>query len=592
MISLFNRFRSLLFSPNSRVELWLRTIYHKVNATRLLFRLHHTAAIRSYQKWRTIQNKKALPHSSKFDNHPKITFVLGFHAGDLKKVVSTLNSLSDIKGDNWEVLLITPEPDFDTKLPDNLIKDPHIIITNQNQKKYLHSISGKYLVFCQPGDRFFKSLLTNLYEEIENGHSADLFYYDCEYQEDLSKDPYPLFKPSKYSPSMLLSINYLSRAFISLEAAQEVLSAIDTQKTLVSQEYELIFRLSELGKTFRHIPYVLVSQENLPKPESREMRETVTAHLSRLGLENIDYLETASGPRFTWSHKNPETAIIIPSKNNRPLLEPLIDSIFKHTHNMDFSIHIVDNGSDDPSTLNYYKTISKNPTISIINYDEPFSYSEAINLGVSKSTSDLVLLLNDDMQIIDDSWLSELAQWAIRPEIGVVGAKLLRANHTIQHAGIIIGLNGFAGHIYLNAPEHYQGLFGSMDWYRNYLAVTGACQMMRREVFNKAGGYDEGYRLAFGDIDFCLRVNKLGFRNIFTPFTRLYHYEGKTRGYQTPKEDVLKGLEDMKSYLETGDPNFSPNLTYTRIPKCALKKQSQKSRAEQIEKRKQFYLRK
>ena len=582
MISLFNRFRLFLFSPNSRAELWLRTIYHKLNATRLLFRLHHIAALRSYKKWRSIQNKKANTHLSELTKQPKITFILGFPAGDAQKVISTLKSLRDLKGDNWEVLLIAPDPGYITNLPDDLIIDSHIKIIPQNQQTDLHSISGKYLVFCQAGDRFFKSLLLHLYEEIENDGSADLYYFDCEFRKDQSKVPYPLFKPSEYSPSMLLSVNYLTRAFINLEAAQDVLSAIDTQKPLLSQEYDLILRLCELGKTFHHIPNVLVSQENLPKPESLEMRDNVSAHLSRLGLENIDYIETASGPRFTWSTKNPKTAIIIPSKNNRNLLEPLIDSIFEHTHTMDFSINIVDNGSDDVSTLSYYKTISKDPTISIINYDEPFNYSKAINLGVSKSTSDLVLLLNDDMQIIDDTWLQELAQWSIRPEIGVVGAKLLRANHTIQHAGIIIGLNGFAGHIYINAPEHYQGLFGSTDWYRDYLAVTGACQMMRREVFNKVGCYDEGYRLAFGDIDFCLRVNQLGYRNIYTPFTSIYHFEGKTRGYQTPTEDVLKGLEDMKAYLETGDPNFSPNLTYTRIPKCAPNKQSQKSLIEQI----------
>jgi len=592
MISLFNRFRSFLFSPNSRVELWLRTIYHKLNATRLLFRLHHIAALRSYQKWRSTQIKKAIPLLSEFENQPKVTFILGFPADDTEKVISTLKSLRDLKGNNWEVLLITRETGFNMKLPDDFSKDPHIKIISKNQRKCLHSISGEYLVFCQPGDRFYRSLLVHFYKKLTKGNSADIYYFDCEYQKDQSKDPYPLFKPSKYSPSMLLSINYLSRSFINLKAAQEVLSEIDTQKSLVSQEYDLIFRLCEMEKSFRHIPYVLISQEDLPKPDNLETQEMVTAHLSRLGLEDIELSETISGPQFTWSPHNPETAIIIPTKNNRPLLETLVDSIFEHTHNIDFSIHIVDNGSDDASTLNYYKTISQNPIISIIDYNKPFNYSEAINLGVSNSSSDLVLLLNDDMQIITDSWLRELAQWAIRPEIGVVGAKLLRANQTIQHAGIIIGLNGFAGHIYLNAPDHYQGMFGSTDWYRDYLAVTGACQMMRREVFIDAGGYDEGYRLAFGDIDFCLRVNQLGYRNVYTPFTSIYHYEGKTRGYLTPTEDVLKGLEDMKTYLETGDPNFSPNLTYTRIPKCAQKKQSQQTRAEQIEIRKQFYLRK
>lgn len=517
---------------------------------------------------------------------------MGFPVRDADKVISTLNSLRNLKGDNWEVMLITSEPGLNRKLPDDLSNDSHIKIISQKQQNYLNLLSGNYIVFCQPGDRFFKSLLFRLYEKINKDISADLFYFDCEFQKNPSKAPYPLFKPSKYSSSLLLSVNYLSRAFINLKSAQEVLAAIDTQKSLISQEYDLILRLCELDKAFHHIPYVLVSQEILPKPESLEMRKMVAAHLTRLGLDNIDVSETSSGPRFTWSSKNADIAIIIPSKNNRRLLEPLIDSIFEHTYNTKISIHIVDNGSDEHSTLNYYKKISQNPTISILYYNERFNYSKAINLGVSKSSSDLVLLLNDDMQITNDAWLSELAQWAVRPEIGVVGAKLLRGNHTIQHAGIIIGLNGFAGHIYLNAPDHYHGLFGSTDWYRNYLAVTGACQMMRRDVFNEVGGYDEGYKLAFGDIDFCLRVNQLGYKNVYTPFAKLYHFEGKTRGYITPTQDVIKGLEDMQDHLKSGDPYFSPNLSYTRIPKCVLEEQSQTSRAEQIEIRKQFYLKK
>ena len=218
----------------------------------------------------------------------------------------------------------------------------------------------------------------------------------------------------------------------------------------------------------------------------------------------------------------------------------------------------------------YYRSIASDPEIQILPYKNPFNYSEAINLGVSQSESDLVLLLNDDMMPVDADWLPEMIQWAQRDEIGVVGTKLLRANHTIQHAGIIMGLVGFVGHIYLNAPEDYFGLWGSADWTRDILAVTGACQMMRRKLFEEVGGYDEGFQLAFGDIDFCLRVHRRGYRNIYTPFAQLYHYEGHSRGYVTPVEDILKGYQEFSPYLTQDDPFYNPNLTYSRIPKCAL----------------------
>jgi hypothetical protein len=146
-----------------------------------------------------------------------------------------------------------------------------------------------------------------------------------------------------------------------------------------------------------------------------------------------------------------------------------------------------------------------------------------------------------------------------------------------------------AGHIYLNAPEHYQGLFGSVDWYRDYQALTGACQMMRREVFNEVGGYDEGYKIAFGDIDFCLRVHQAGYRNIYTPFATLFHYEGRSRGYTTPQGDILRGYSKMNSALMEGDPYFSPNLSYTRIPKCVTSGKTSVERKQIIETRMRFH---
>jgi GT2 family glycosyltransferase len=295
------------------------------------------------------------------------------------------------------------------------------------------------------------------------------------------------------------------------------------------------------------------------------------------------------GTRFTWHTGDPSVAIIIPTKNKKSLLEKCINSILKLTSYKNFNIHLVDNNSTDPETLDYYQKLKSEPRIKIHSYPAEFNYSQAVNLGVAQSDSDLVLFLNDDMETINSDWLTELVQWATRPEIGVVGGKLIRANHSIQHAGIIIGLHGFAGHIYLNAPEHYQGLFGSVDWYRDYQALTGACQMMRREVFNEIGGYDEGYKIAFGDIDFCLRVQQSGYRNIYTPFSTLFHYEGRSRGYITPKEDVLRGYTKMRDALTQEDPYFSPNLSYTRIPKCVLNEQTSEEREKIIEIRKRFH---
>jgi GT2 family glycosyltransferase len=327
---------------------------------------------------------------------------------------------------------------------------------------------------------------------------------------------------------------------------------------------------------------------DLSTPETPEISTIISSYLSDLGLENVSAQSNTYGTRFTWQNKNSSVAVVIPTKNNRKLLEPWIDSLLHKTSYTNFKIHLVDNNSDEIETLNYYDQIESNPKVQIHPYHQEFNYSEANNLGAAGSDSDLVLFLNDDMAVIDPEWLTELVQWAERPEIGIVGTKLIRTNRTIQHAGIVMGLNGFAGHIYLNAPEHYHGLFGSVDWYRDYLAVTGACQMIRREVFNDIGGFDEGFRLAFGDIDICLRIHEKGYRIVYTPFASLFHYEGQSRGYATPPEDIIRSYQKMESALSKPDPYFSSNLTPTRIPKCAVNNSSD-NREEQFKTRKKFY---
>jgi GT2 family glycosyltransferase len=191
------------------------------------------------------------------------------------------------------------------------------------------------------------------------------------------------------------------------------------------------------------------------------------------------------------------------------------------------------------------------------------------------------------MQVLQPDWLAELAQWALLPEIGVVGAKLLHANHTIQHAGIIIGMQGIVGHLYLNAPDHYYGLMGSVDWYRDVSAVTGACQMVRRSVFEELGGYDEEYQLVFSDIDFCLKAIKKGYRNLYDPFATLIHFEGQSRGYRTPINDLARAYEE---WLRKDDPYFSPNLTYTTIPRCQLGPADQNDRFKRMETRREMIL--
>ena len=589
MITLLNKLRKWFLSPDSRLELGLRTLYHKILATRLAFLVQDWLAKRSYRKWRRKHLNRSTNHVDDFQEIPLVTFVLFCPEGLTPKAQATIQSIKNLQGESREVILFVPG---EVQNQDNIFAVQakyNIRPVVRHIEDVLDVVNGEFLVFCAAGDQFYDPLLIRFYQSVEKDSSIDLIYYDCEYFDITSGQMMPHFKPGKFSPELLLSVNYLSRGLIRTDAARQVVANIELPKNFFAFEYALALKMSEKLNSISCIPSMLSTQISLVLSKDDDLRGVIAKHLSRQGLVEISYEERLSLPRFIWKVKDPSVAMIILTKNHHQYVENLLKSIRNHTRSSKHDILIVDNGSDDQATLAYYEKIDQAQNIRIVVYDKPFNYSEAINFGVGSTNADLVLLLNDDMKVGNDLWLDELTQWAIRPGIGVVGAKLLRENHTIQHAGIIMGLNGFAGHLYLNAPEHYQGLFGPVDWYRNVLAVTGACQMVRREIFEAVGGYDEAYRLAFGDIDFCLRVHQLGYRNMVTPFANIFHYEGQTRGYTTPTGDILKGLEDMEGILIEGDPYYSPHLSLTRIPKCDLSPSSRVSRIQQIESRKAFY---
>lgn len=590
MSRLLHKFRAVFLSHNSSFELTLRTFYHKLAATQLFFNLQNFIANRSYNKFCKRQQQKSDKEALLPTYGPKVTFILSSFDSDPTEIKSTLETIISLHGDNWEVIISSSKSQFNFDIVN--INDSRISLVKNDLLSIFNEINESYVVFCEAGDKFSPNLLIEFYRTLVNGKPAVLTYYDCEYFDKGSNRIQPFFKPTASSPALMLSVNYLSRGLIYSPILQRYIQEFPKHKDLLCFEYSMMLNLCEVQSEISHIPKVLLTQKALAVPDSEELRTAVEDHLTRQGLNAVSSTESSTGIRFTWKTNSPSLAIIILSKNNARFLKTLIPSLTAQPYDGHKSIYIVDNGSEDLATLSFYEKIRQEQDVVIVPYPKPFNYSEAINLGVNTSDSDLVLLINDDMALLEEIWLDELSQWAVRPEIGVVGAKLLRRNRTIQHAGIIVGLSGYAGHIYLNAPENYHGLMGSTNWYRNYLAITGACQMIRREVFARVGGYDEAYRLAFGDIAFCLKVYEEGFQNVFSPFARLYHFEGSSRGYETPLEDTLQGYKILEPYLVNDDPYFSQNLTYNRIPKCVSTFRTEDERKQQIAARKRFYFKK
>jgi GT2 family glycosyltransferase len=253
--------------------------------------------------------------------------------------------------------------------------------------------------------------------------------------------------------------------------------------------------------------------------------------------------------------------MIILNRDRVGLLKRCIDSILSETTYPHYEIILVENNSQNQATFAYYYHLSTLPQIKVFEYNQPFNYSAFNNWGVQHTSGDLLLFFNNDIECIDSGWLDEMVRWSTRPDIGIVGAKLLYPNGTIQHAGLVVGLEGHANHIFAGNNEGYNGLFGSVEWIREYSAVTGACMMMRRSVFDQIGGFDENYSLAFNDIEICLRAILAGYRVVYTPFARLVHHEGATRSNYKPSADIKLAYQHLKPLIEQGDPFYNPNLS-------------------------------
>ena len=585
MPSFLHKMRKIFFSPNSKMELLFRTFYHRVNATRAAFYLKDLRSKKSYLSIQKAQ-KTENPWMDATLVGPFVSFILPVAYDDAEQSVKTIQSLIRLDNASWQLIVATTDEVTREYLTSNLDADERVRFQASQSVDFAELKNG-YIVICQPGDEFFPNILAGFYSYYHKHPNLHLYYYDIEYFQDGQRRPSPLCKPSLVTIDSLLSVNYFSRGFIHRDFLISEVPDLEINDPGVI-EYDLAFTAAQTPEMVGNIPEVLVQQKVLMKPDRSEICEVIKKHLAVKGLMSVSCDQKMEQAHFSWATNNTHVAVIIPTKDHGRLLRNLLISLAL-TDYKDFSIYLVDNGSTDEETLNLYRTWAHDQDITIIPFNEPFNYSKAINHGVSNSESDLLLFLNDDMQVIHPDWLGELVRWAQRPEIGVVGTKLIRNNRTIQHAGIVIGLNEFVGHLYLNAPEKYNGLFGSVDWYRNYQALTGACQMVRRSVFEEVQGYDEDYRLAFGDMDFCLKVQALGYRNVYTPFAYLYHLEGQSRGYATPISDIENGYQKLRFYLNSPDPHYSEKLTLEAIPKYMDAPISLEERKNRIEERKRFY---
>lgn len=274
--------------------------------------------------------------------------------------------------------------------------------------------------------------------------------------------------------------------------------------------------------------------------------------------------------RWTLPIKLPTVDIIIPTRDKVSVLQACIDSILNKSTYSNYRIVVVDNDSEKPETENYYRSLAEESRISVLRYAGAFNYSAINNFAVSQSGADVIVLLNNDTEVISPDWLEELTGNAMRPEIGCIGAKLYYSNRRIQHAGVIVGITDVAGHAFRYSPGQARGYCDRLVVSQNMTAVTAACMAVRRTIYLEAGGLDEQQlRVAWNDVDFCLKVRDLGYRNLWTPHVELYHHEGLTRGADDTR-DKIKRVDEERAVMmrrwglaEFTDPAYHPLLTRT-----------------------------
>ena len=362
------------------------------------------------------------------------------------------------------------------------------------------------------------------------------------------------FKPD-FAPDNLLANNYICHFSVFsrelLESGELFRSQFDG-----SQDHDMILRLTAKAKHIVHVPRILyywrshkgsvASSIDAKTYAIDAAKGAVADHLTKLGYRNFEIESTrAFATIFRIKYEltsRPLVSIIIPNKDHVDDLSRCVESIINLSTYDNYEIVIVENNSETAEIRTYYEEISRHPRVQVVEYKGDFNYSKINNFGVQYAKGEYLLLLNNDTEVITPDWMEELLMYAMRKDVGVVGAKLYYPDKTIQHAGIVIGLGAHrtAGHTHYRIPEANVGYMGRLCYAQDVTAVTGACMMVSKALYEELGGLDESFTVALNDVDFCLRVREKGFLNIFTPFAELYHYESKSRGSDKKDERALR----------------------------------------------------
>jgi GT2 family glycosyltransferase len=443
---------------------------------------------------------------------------------------------------------------------------------------------GEYVALLDHDDTLAPFALYEVVRAVNDRPDADLIYSDEDKLDEAGRRVDPCFKPD-WSPDTLRSHNYICHLTV---LRRDLLTRLGGIRAGFdgAQDYDLVLRAGEQARRIVHIPKVLYhwrmhAQSTAANTESK--RYLVEAGRKAL-IEHLERMHTpaavADGPlpgtyRVIYRlPRQPLVSVLIPNRDSVGMLGRCLDSIAQSGY-ANYEVLVLENASEHPDTFAYYRHLERLGNVRIVPWTKPFNYAAINNFGATRARGEVLLFLNNDVEAINPDWLEWLVKHALRPEVGAVGAKLLYADDTIQHAGIVVGMGGIAGHVHRQFPRDADGYMQRLRVTHNCAAVTGACLMTRRSVFEQVGGFDEAFVLAFNDVDLCLSIQAAGYRVLWTPDAELYHLESKTRGYEDTAEKLARFGREYRlfvakwgEYLRTGDPYYNPNFRLDRADYC------------------------
>ena len=505
-----------------------------------------------------------------------------------------MDSILNQTYDNWEVCVANGSPKGEGALVEKVMKwygsrDSRFRYKNlgdnlgiaDNTNEAIAMAKGDYIVLADHDDTLPEHALYEMAKAMGEHPECDLFYSD---EDKLDMDGGALFDPHfkpDFNPDLLTSVNYICHL---LGVKRELLEQVGgfRQEFDGAQDYDFIFRCTEAAKGIWHIPKVLYhwrchQGSTASNPESKLYAfeagaRAIMAHYERCGIKaekvekGVDY-----GIYHTYFsvENNPLVSVLIPNKDHRADLDLCIRSILSKATYKNLEFVIIENNSTEKETFAYYQEIQRElPNVRVVIWDGKFNYSAINNFGASHATGEYLLFLNNDTELIEPRLFEEMLGFCQRTDVGAVGARLLYQDDTIQHAGVVVGFGGIAGHTFIGLHQAENSYFHRAMCGQDYSAVTAACMMTKASVFNQIGGFSEELAVAFNDIDYCMKVRKAGFLVVYAPYALMYHYESKSRGLEDTPEKVARFNREIGIFarrwpdiLAQGDPYYNPNLT-------------------------------